>query len=61
MTRRSRSAARATCVGGLMLFLLPACGGGSAPNQPAAAEQSAVQPAKDPLAAWFRRTSSFTK
>jgi len=58
MTRRSRSAARATFVGGLMLFSLPACSGGSAPNQPAAAQPSAAQQAPDPLAGAIRAPGS---
>jgi hypothetical protein len=50
MTQRAHSAASATFAGGLMLFLLAACSGGSAPNKPAGAQHFAAQPAQDPLA-----------
>lgn len=58
MTQYSRRAASATFVGGLMLFVMSACGGGSAPSQSAPAQQSALQPAKDPLSGASRAPGS---
>lgn len=49
MTQDSRRAGTAKFLGGLMLLLVTACSGGSAPNQSTLALPSAVQPAQDPL------------
>lgn len=58
MNRYSRSPATAMIVGAVVFSSLAACGGASAPNQSAAPQQSAAQPAQDPLVSASRAPGS---